>query len=152
MNQDDLHFVEKCLPGKIQMRLISLVLFAGGVLGFIIGFQDDIPVAGRLLFFAMGVLGPLLGALMIWQSFAGGTHPLLDALERDPSRIHGLQVTEFGVYGRRSESANVSLKVGDTSVLVFCNRRAKRDRLLQILLERAPHLRQSEPGVPQRSG
>ena len=141
ISSDDMNFIRRCMRGsKVQMAVIAIVAMAGGVLMLVMAYYAE-STLGRLVWGAMGLLAIPASGLMLRQSLQGGTHPVILALEDDPTQLTALEVTGYSVQGFKSESSQVTIRTQDSAHVVYCNRKAKRDRLLHILLKHAPHLR-----------
>lgn len=124
---------------RIQMTIIGFVMLLAGILGFPITYYST-ELFDRVMGIALVILGIPFGILMIRQSLRGGTHPVVAALQSDPSQFTKLEVQGVRVQGMKSESAHVIIDVAGESHTVLCNKQAKHERLVRILLEAAPHL------------
>ena len=140
ITDEDLEFVARCMRGaRRQMAVIGIVAIVGSLFfaGLAVGAETT---GGTLLWSLMLLLGMAGAVVLLRQGLQRGDHPVVLALASCPEDLTGLEVTRYSVNAMGADSAHVKIRMGAIEHVVYCDKAEKHERLVGILLTRAPHL------------
>jgi len=144
--ESDSEFLARKLVGAQRLQWVIIILIlAGSLLSLVIGFRESYWI---LIF---GVLGMAGGLLWLRVTLRKGPHPVVAALEQDPSRLSKLEMTSYNFAGMRT-SAMAQLHMERSVLNIYLSDQVEKYRFLRILHERAPQLVPNPPApVPATS-